>query len=277
MWSRNAFLESPPGTPRTALVTGASAGIGRSFAEQLAGRGYDLILVARRAERLNQLCERFKDRFGVGAEAFPADLACDADVDRLVRRIEQTDRIEVLVNNAGFGVSGFFYESDAEKNAAMIRVHVLATARLTRAVLPQMIARNKGCVINVSSLASFIAAPGAVSYCATKAYLNSFSRSLQYELAHTSVRVQALCPGFTLSEFHDLPDAKMDRRQIPRWMWMSSDRVVKISLDAIGSRRVLCVPGLVNRCLSWVLRSQILTPLLWLGYGRGLKKVGSSK
>lgn len=276
MWFRSKLAESAPPAPRTAVVTGASAGIGRAFAEQLAERGYDLILVARRAERLSELGARLQERFHVRAEAFPADLACDADVDRLARRIEEVNRVEVLVNNAGFGVSGLFYETDAEKNAAMIRVHVLAAVRLARAVLPQMIARNRGCVINVSSLASFIAAPGAVSYCATKTYLNCFSKALQYELGHTAVRIQALCPGFTYSEFHDLPDAKMDRRQIPGWLWMSSDKVARISLDAIGRRGVVCVPGWVNWCLSWLLRSQILTPLLWLGYGRGLKRIRSN-
>lgn len=256
----------------TALVTGASAGLGAAYARQLAERGFNLIVVARREERLDALRADLEKQFSISVELFPADLADEKAVGRLVAMLEGRDDIEILVNNAGFGVQGPFYKADIEKNLAMIRVHVLATVRLTHAVLPQMIARDRGSVINVSSLASFLSAPGAVSYCATKAYLNSFSKSVQAELRGTGVRLQALCPGFTYTEFHDVPDAKMDRGLVPRFMWMSADRVVKISLGALNRRRVICVPGLVNRGLALVIRSRILEPFMRHTYGKRLKR-----
>jgi short-subunit dehydrogenase len=259
---------------RVALVTGASAGIGKAYAQQLAERGYDLIAVARREDRLRELREELEPRHGVRVEPLPADLADDEAVGRVVAMIESRDDLEVLVNNAGFGVSGRFHEADADRNMAMIRVHALATARLTRAALPQMVDRDLGYVVNVSSLAGFLTSPGAVAYCATKAFLNSFSISLQAELRGTGVRIQALCPGFTYSEFHDLPDAKMDRGLVPRFMWMSADQVVSISLRAMKRRKVICVPGLVNRGLAVVLRSHLLDPFMYWGYGRRLKEGG---
>ena len=256
----------------TAIITGASAGIGAAYARQLAERGFNLVVIARRVERLDALRNDLEREFGVSVEPFPTDLANSESVERLVAMIQDRDDIEILVNNAGFGVQGPFHESDIEKHLAMIHVHVLATVRLTHAVLSQMVARDRGNVINVSSLASFLTAPGAVSYCATKGYLNSFSKSVQAELRGTAVRIQALCPGFTYTEFHDVPDAKMDRSLVPRILWMSADRVVKISLGAMNGRRVICVPGLVNRVLAFVIRSRILEPFMLRTYGKRLKR-----
>ena len=255
-------------------MTGASAGIGAAFARQLAEMGFDLILVARREDRLNALRDDLEGQFGVSVEPFPADLADNRAVGRVVLTIRDRDDIEILVNNAGFGVLGSFHEADIEKNLTMIHVHVLATVRLTHAVLPQMVARNCGYVINVSSLASLLTAPGAVSYCSTKAYLNTFSKCVQAELHGTGVRIQALCPGFTYTEFHDVPDAKMDRSLVPKIMWMSADRVARISLRAMKHRKVICIPGLVNRVLALVIRSRLLEPFIHRTYGKRLKGGG---
>ncbi len=261
---------------RAAVVTGASAGLGAAYARQLAEMGFNLILVARREERLNALRDELESLSGVRVEPFPADLADDRAIGRVAAMIRDRDDIEVLINNAGFGVQGPFHEADIEKNSAMIHVHVLATVRLTHAVLPQMVTRNCGSVINVSSLASFLTAPGAVSYCATKAYLNSFSKSVQAELHGTGVCIQALCPGFTYTEFHDVPDAKMDRSLVPRYLWMSAERVVTISLRAMRHRKVICIPGLVNRVLALVIRSRLFEPLIHRKYGKDLKKGGAA-
>lgn len=255
-----------------ALITGASAGLGKSYARQLAEQGFNLVVAARREERLHAIRDDFEERFGISVEPFPVDLSDAEDVGRLVSAIQARDDIEILINNAGFGVQGPFHEADIEKHLNMIHVHVLASVRLTHAVLPQMIARDHGYVINVSSLASFLAAPGAVSYCATKAYLNSFSKSVQAELRGTAVRIQALCPGFTYTEFHDVPDAKMDRSLVPRFMWMSADRVVRISLGAMKRRRVICVPGVINRVLALIIRSRVLEPFMHHAYGKRLKR-----
>ena len=252
----------------TALVTGASAGLGAAYARKLAERGFHLLLAARRQDRLDVLRDELQSRFGVAVEPVCLDLADQRAVQDLAAMIRHRDDIEVLVNNAGFGLQGPFHDGDIEKNAAMIHVHVLAPVRLTHAALPQMIARNRGWVINVSSLASFLAAPGAVSYCATKRYLNSFSQSVQAELRNTAVRIQALCPGFTYTEFHDVPDAKMDRGLIPKFMWMPADRVVEISLRAMSRRKVICVPGAVNRILAFAIRSHLFDLFIQRAYAK---------
>ena len=254
-----------------AVVTGASAGLGATYARKLAERGFDLIVVARRQERLDELKDELEGQFGISVEPVVTDLADEETVARLATELGVRDNIELLVNNAGFGVQGTFHQADLDKNLAMIRVHVLATVSLTHAVLPQMVARNRGAVVNVSSLASFLTAPGAVSYCATKAYLNSFSKSVQAELQGTAVRIQALCPGFTYTEFHDVPDAKMDRSTIPRFMWMQADSVVEISLRSLKRGKVLCIPGLVNRILAWVMRSHLFDPFIRRAYGKRKK------
>ena len=269
---RTEQQDEPLPSRRTAVVTGASAGIGAAYARKLAERGFNLILVARREDRLATLRDELESRFGTSVDPVCADLADDRDVGSLAAMIRDRDDVEILVNNAGFGVQGPFHEADIEKNLAMIRVHVIATVRLTHAALPQMIARNRGYVINVSSLASFLAAPGAVSYCATKGYLNSFSQSVQQELQKTAVRIQSLCPGFTYTEFHDLPDARMDRSLVPKFMWMSAARVVEISLRAVERRKVICVPGVVNRILALAIRSHVFDPFVRRAYGKHLKK-----
>ncbi|MHB8898571.1 MAG: SDR family NAD(P)-dependent oxidoreductase [Thermoguttaceae bacterium] len=262
----------PASDQKTAVVTGASAGNGAAFAGELARRRFNLVLVARRENRLKALADELSAGFGVSVETVCVDLADEVAVERLAEMIGNRHDIELLVNNAGFGVQGRFHEASIQKNLAMIRVHVVATVRLTHAVLPQMVARNRGAVVNVSSLASFFTAPGAVSYCATKAYLNSFSQSVQAELRNTAVRIQALCPGFTHTEFHDVPDAKMDRSLVPGFMWMPAERVVGISLDALKRNRVICVPGLVNRMLALVLRSHLFDGLTRRTFAKYLKR-----
>jgi short-subunit dehydrogenase len=237
----------------TALVTGASAGIGLEFCRQLARRGYDLILVARDAERLAAVAAELGARHGVGAEVLAADLARDADVDRVVARLDGAAGLTLLVNNAGFGTTGAFAESPPELQERMVRLHVLAPVRLTRAVLPGFVARGSGGVINVSSVASFIYAPGSANYCATKAHLTTFTEGLGIELAGTGVVVQALCPGFTRSEFHQRMGPGAGDR--PAFMWMTAEAVVRASLAQLDRRGpVICVPGLGYKILVTVAR-----------------------
>ena len=161
------------------------------------------------------------------------------------------------MNNAGFGTWGTFEKIPTEQHLAMIQDHILATVRLSRAALPGMMSRRHGAIINVSSIAAFLPNPGNVTYCASKAYLNSFSLALQSELSHTGVRVQALCPGFTVTEFHDNPEyaARNIRAKIPAALWMSADDVVAASLKELRRGRVICIPGLKNRVLVALGRS----------------------
>jgi hypothetical protein len=261
---------------KTALITGASSGIGAVFAWRLAARGYDLVLVARREKRLNSLADELQDKHGVGAEVLPADLADAEQVRHVERRIRRLDGLELLINNAGFGREGAFAEIDIDGQVEMIHVHVVATVRLTRAALPGMIERRRGAIINVSSLAGFMSVPKAVTYCATKAYLNVFSETIAAELRGTGVYVQLLCPGYTYTGFHDTEAYRdFDRSQIPKWLWMSADDVVAASLKAWDRKRFLSIPGVRYRLLSIILRSRLLRPILRAMASRSSQAHGS--
>ena len=225
-----------------ALVTGASSGIGAAFARKLAARGYGLLLVARRRDRLEELGSELGN-----AEIIAADLTDGAQLRRLEERIAGETHLELLVNNAGFGTLGRFWEADLESQDRMHRLHILAVARLTHAALPGMVSRGRGAVINVSSVAAFFHNPFNVSYGATKAWMNSFTEALSVELRSVGspVRVQALCPGFTTSEFHDT--LGIDRDAIPRWLWMPADYVVESSLRGLDRGSIIVIPGWIYR------------------------------
>jgi short-subunit dehydrogenase len=239
-----------PANRPTALITGASAGIGTVFAKQLAAEGYDLILIARRSARLDQLAEQIHKGQGVAVETMAADLTRGDDVASVETRIASSDRLALLVNNAGFGTRGLFFEANAEEQNAMHKLHVIATERLTRAALPGMVARRAGGVINVASVAAFIQGPGNISYCATKAWMVSFTEGLYMELRSigSPVVVQALCPGYTYTEFHDVMGVDRTKIMNPGW-WYSADYVVRESIRGLKRGKLLVVPGLRYRFL----------------------------
>lgn len=256
----------PPGL---AVVTGATAGIGREFCRQLAARGNDLLAVARDAGRLEQLGLELRERHTVEVEAFRADLSTAEDLARLESRLAGAERLSLLVNNAGFGTRGALVETDPDQQSAMLRLHTLAPMRLTAAALPPLLHRGSGGVINVSSVAAFIYSAGNVNYCATKAYLNTFTEGVDAELRGTGVRAQALCPGFTRTEFHQR--MQVGTEEIPRWAWMSAETVVRTSLrslDRAGSATI-CIPGLGYRLLVGLIR---LTPRRLLGSATALRR-----
>jgi short-subunit dehydrogenase len=227
-----------------ALVTGASSGIGETFARKLSLRGYHVILVARRTERLRKLAEELGN-----AEALTADLSLDTHISRIEERIASEEMLEFLVNNAGFGVPGRLFEADGSDLQRMHLVHVIATERLTHAALKGMVDRRKGSIVNVSSVAGFFMTLNSTAYCATKAWINAFTEGLHLELKHmkSPVRVQALCPGFTHTEFHDV--IKMDRSRIPGQFWMTSEDVVQTSLRMLDRNRLFVIPGWRYRLL----------------------------
>jgi short-subunit dehydrogenase len=231
------------GSRPLALVTGASAGLGTSYARRLAGQGYDLVLVARRRERLEALAGEVVDRHGARVEVLPADLTREAELKSVEDRIALAENLEFLLNNAGFGSQGRFYETAVESQDAMHRLHVIATLRLTHAALRKMTARGKGAVVNVSSVAGFIPRPGNTSYYATKAWIICFTEALYLELrsAGSPVRVQSLCPGYTLTEFHEVMG--FDRKRVSASWWMPAEKVVEASLEGLERGDLIVVPG----------------------------------
>jgi short-subunit dehydrogenase len=228
-----------------AVITGASSGIGATFARKLAARGYDLLLVARREDRLRSIAGEARDLHHIKAEFMRADLTDPKDRNRVAARIRQAPDLGILVNNAGFGTMGYFFEADVAGQESMHQLHVVATMVLTHAAVSNLFRRGVAGtgVINVSSVAAFGPSPQNVSYHATKAWMNAFTEGLATELAGRSspVTVQALCPGFTLSEFHDV--LGMDRGRIPSSLWMTADFVVEESLRGFDRRKLIVVPG----------------------------------
>ena len=237
------------------MVTGASSGIGAAFARRLARDGFQLILVARRHDLLEQLAGELG-----GAETLAADLTLEEDLVRVEARIASTPELELLVNNAGFGTKGQLWETPLDGQERMHQLHVMATLRLTRAALAAMVPRARGGVINVSSVAAFGQSPGNISYCATKAWMNSFTEGLDLELrgSGSPVRVQALCPGFTVTGFHDAMG--MSREGIPAWLWMRAGDVVDASLRGLERGKLFVVPGAIYKL---VVLLEKLTPR-WL-------------
>lgn len=239
-----------------AVVTGASSGIGAEFARKLAARGYDLLLAARREDRLRGLAEETKALHHIQAEPFVADLTLDADRERLAERIRAAPDLGLLVNNAGFGTMGYFFENDPAAEDRMHRLHVLATMRLTHAALANLFPRGQAGtgVINVSSVAAFGTSPTNITYCATKAWINAFTTGLAMELGARSspVRVQALCPGFTLTEFHDV--LGMERARVPSSLWLTPDFVVTESLRGFDRAKVIVVPNWRYRAMVGLMK-----------------------
>ncbi len=228
---------------RTALVTGASSGIGESFARLLAAGGSDLVLVARRADRLNDLAAKLRDEHKVDVTVLAADLTTAGGMDTVTARLAGAGTpIELLVNNAGRSARGNFAEQPPEIVEAQISLNVMALARLARAAVGGMLARGHGGILNVSSMAGFAASPGSSVYGATKAFVTSLSESMHAELAGTGVHVTALCPGFTRTEFHDANN--VDLGYLPKLAWLDADDVARAGLDAVAEGRAVVVPGL---------------------------------
>ncbi|HUS04817.1 MAG TPA: SDR family oxidoreductase [Bryobacteraceae bacterium] len=234
-----------------ALITGASSGIGAEFARQLARNGYDLVLVARRGDKLGEVASSLRD---AAVELLVADLTDENDVRRIAERLRAEPAISLLVNNAGFGTLHRFFRTDLNGQVAMHRLHVMATMTLTHAALQQMVPRGEGAVINVSSVAAFGVSPGNVSYCATKTWMNTFTEGLWLELQSigSPVKVQALCPGFTVSGFHDT--LGMDKTRIPASFWTSADAVVQASLRGLKQGELFVIPGWRYKILIWLSR-----------------------
>jgi len=240
----------PQTTFRTALITGASAGMGAEYARELAASGTNLILAARRVDRLEELARELRAKHGVTVEVVHADLSTDEGIAAVENRIAANPALDLLINNAGFGGRRGFVKGETSDHLNMVRVHVVATVRLTRAALPGMIDRGRGAVINISSIAAFSAFSGAM-YSGTKAFLVMFSENLQDEVRPKGIVIQALCPGMTHTEFHEVAD--IDKSIVPGPFWMKASKVVRISLRRVG-HGVVCVPGWKNKVIAFLMR-----------------------
>jgi uncharacterized protein len=223
---------------RTALITGASSGFGAAFARRLATEGYDLVLVARDEGRLAELAADLSSRHGVSATPLPADLSTDEGCAAVEQRL--AEGIEMLVNNAGVSLNRSFVKSTVEAETRLLRVNVHAVMRLALAALPGMIERGSGDVINVSSVAGFAAVMPGSTYSASKAWVTNFSESVAHSVRRHGVRVMALCPGYTHTEFHDR--AGIDMSKTPEWMWLQADRVVADGLRDLRRGKIVSVP-----------------------------------
>jgi short-subunit dehydrogenase len=252
-----------------ALITGPTSGIGEGFAKELASRGYDLVLVARNQARLVTLADDLRRRHGTASEVLAVDLGTTAGRDVAARRLERG--VDMLVNNAGFGTSGEFWTADPALLQAQLDVNVTAVVQLTRAALPAMIAAGRGAVVNVASVAGLISGRGS-TYSASKAYVISFSEGLSGGLANSGVKVQALCPGFVHTEFHQRAGIEMS--SIPDFMWLECEHVVRTSLADLERGEVISVPGLQYKAITaagrWIPKSvaRRLTNLVGRGRGR---------
>jgi len=233
----------------TALITGASAGIGKAFADVFAKNGFDLILTARREERLKALAGELEGKHGIKASVCAMDLADPTGAERLVAEIKANGlKVDALVNNAGYGVPGNYAGTPWQAQKDFIQVLVTAPCELAHRLLPEMIARKKGYIINIASVAGMIpGSAGATLYGASKSFMVQFSRSLHLEQEANGVHVTALCPGFTFSEFHDVTGNREEVSKMPEFMWMTADVVAQQGYDAVMRNKAVHVNGPVNK------------------------------
>lgn len=235
----------------SALVTGASSGIGEVIARQLAAAGVPIVVVARREDRLQAIADDYD-----GVEVMVADLSKKKGQREVVARIADTERpIDLVVNNAGFGTNGLVHELDPDRLANEIELNVAALTRLSQAALEAMVPRGRGWLLNVSSVASFQPAPRLAVYAATKAYVTSLSESLHEEVKPFGVHVTALCPGLTKTEFQSVSNTEGYATEFPDFAWTSPEQVADEGLSAVVANRALAVPGAQYKVMATITNS----------------------
>lgn len=235
----------------TALITGASAGIGLTFARHLAAEGHSLLLVARRADKLNALAAELRAKHGIRAEFFPADLKNPAVPAEIIAFARERDlAIDILINNAGLSQKEAFAQLPWETHAADIQIMITAVTELAHRVIPGMRARGWGRIVNLSSLAAFLPPGASLLYTAMKSYVLNMSQALDMELKPLGINVTALCPGFTHSEFHDAMGTRDTASKLPDVLWQQPEDVVREGWDAVMNGKPICVTGMVNRVIA---------------------------
>ena len=249
-----------------ALITGASAGIGAAFARELASRGHDLVLTARREDRLRNLADDLRNAHGIRVEIIACDLAHEHAVSELCTEIARRGlHIDYLVNNAGYGVPGYFLSQPWSVHADFIQVLMRAPTELCHRLMPAMREHGHGRIINVASLAGHV--PGSAGqslYAGAKAYLIKLSQTLHLEYRGDGIHTCALCPGFTYSEFHDVTGSRQMMSKLPRWMWMDAATVARQGVDAVERGEAVQVNGRINRLIKTLFKLMPDRLALWL-------------
>ena len=258
---------------QTALITGATSGIGAAYASRLAKDGYDLILTGRRSEKINALAAELSESYDSIVDVNLIELSDSEQVDAFVNRIKERN-IHLLINNAGFGTTKFFHQEPLERQEQMVSAHILAHMKIIYAILPAMIQKGAGVIINISSSGAFLPSPKTVTYSGTKAFLVAFTECLHMELEGTGVQVQVVCPGLTRTEMHSrlgIPDEyTLDWGP---FRWISPQEVVNCSMRCLEKKKVLCLPGRMNR-IQVFLRRLIPESLFFKTTSRFCRKYG---
>lgn len=235
---------------KTALITGASSGIGATFAKTLAKEGWNLILTGRRTDKLTDLKETIQLHYAVSIQTITADLSINEDLDILLSAIDKNREIELLINNAGFGSIDNYFKSNFLNAQQMLNVHITASTKIVHRITPQMIENGRGAIINLASLSAFFPGPKSYYYSSTKAFMITFSECLYIDLFAKNIKVQALCPGFTNTAFHSRQGITRSKSYLlKKLLWRSPQQVVDKSLKSLSKRNVICIPGFFNRLI----------------------------
>lgn len=239
---------------RLAIITGATGGLGKAFAIQLARQKYNLILSGRQEDKLREIAGQLEHKFAIKAEPLIADLSNPEGIKILTDKIETTERIDMLVSNAGYGERNKFNDEQVDDVMKMLSVHVNATVQLVHKVLPAMIKAKCGNIISVSSLSAFVPAPGSSVYSSSKLFLNSFMESIHMEVSRLGIKVQSLCPGLVHTGFHNGSAVEHAVETRGFSLWMQPEEVVYASLRGLDRGKVICVPGSINKLIRGILR-----------------------
>jgi len=246
---------------KIAAITGATGGLGRQFCWQLAEQGFDLLIIDREQQALDTLGAEITSKHEVGVDVRCVNLVDEAAVKVLAQHLKSLTDLSLLVNNAGFGQSKYFVDIDIENHIAMVNLHVHTPVRLCHAVLPGMIERDRGAIINVASLSAWTPCAGIVQYSATKQFLVAFTEAVNEELKGTQVTIQALCPAFVKTAFFDTQVMDtFNEKQVPKWLWTTPDEVVRYSLKRL--HQVVVIPGLACRILGRLMRMPAAQPIV---------------
>ncbi|MCB0698456.1 MAG: SDR family oxidoreductase [Chitinophagales bacterium] len=249
---------------KLAIITGATGGFGYSYAKHYASSGYDLLLTARDTPKLNAISTELREKYNVAIETVSADLSLKKDIDMLANRFVSLERIDALINSAGYSERSLFLNEDMEQVESMLNVHIQSTITLVHAVLPVMIKQRGGTIITVSSLAAFAPAPGSSIYASSKALLNSFMQSVYMEVQQYNIKVQSLCPGLTHTGFHK--GAGIESVSKGKRLWMEADEVVRASFRALKKGKVIYVPGSMNKVIRMLTQ---FSPRRWYYFFAG--------